>query len=361
MRESVDSFLSHLVVEKGFSRNTLEAYRNDLHQFIDYVDGQVLDGRAAGSGSDSTMSQHRNSAPMSWKQVNLGMLTDYVSNLRIEKSYRDTTTARKVAALKSLFNFLVHEEAIDEDPTEFLTAPRVGRSLPKYLSEEEVERLLGQAATEVSPDGIRDWAMLELLYATGLRVTELVSLNVTDVSLQEGYLRCMGKGSRERIAYMYPRAVDVLREYIEEARQQLLIPSGGNARAGSPATSGPGRALNNKGVQSRSTSRPEEKALFVNQRGDRLTRQWVWIVLKSQARKAGLNVHITPHVLRHSFATHMLRGGASLRHVQELLGHSSITTTQVYTHLTNQHVRQEYDKSHPRASSPLEASLLKSS
>lgn len=329
MKEAVDSFLNHLVVEKGFSTNTLEAYRNDLTQFISFAE----DKRTA--SSDGTSTGHASSNG-TWNQVDLGLLTDYVSNLRGKKSYRDTTTARKVASLKSFFNFLVQEEAISDDPTEFLNAPKVGRSLPKYLSEEEVEKLLDTAAGEQSPEGRRDRTMLELLYATGVRVSELVSLDVQDVNLLEGYIRCTGKGSRERIAYMYPRAIKVLSEYCNDARPILLGPAKSNSRSNS--------------------SRPEEtkggvevKALFVNHRKDRLTRQWVWTVLKNYAKKAGLDKPITPHVLRHSFATHMLRGGASLRHVQELLGHSSITTTQVYTHLTTEHVRLEYDRSHPRS------------
>ena len=336
MRESVDSYLNHLVVEKGFSRNTLEAYRNDLSQFIEFVQGRFQNSPDKHPSSDSKGQGE------GWHHVDLGLLTDYVSNLRGTKSYRDTTTARKVAALKSFFNFLVEEDAIKEDPTEFLSAPRVGRNLPKFLSEDDVNKLLDQAAKEDSPEGQRDWAMLELLYATGLRVSELVSLNTDDVNLQEGYLRCMGKGSRERIAYMYPRAVQVLRAYTERSRPILLSPAGTYTKA---AIQGGQEAPKvGKGRGSR-----EEKALFVNQRGDRLTRQWVWTILKTYARKAALDKPITPHILRHSFATHMLRRGASLRHVQELLGHSSITTTQVYTHLTTEHVRQEYDRSHPRA------------
>ena len=327
MREAVDSFLNHLVVEKGFSTNTLEAYRNDLTQFISFAEESL-----AGSSDGNSTGHHSSNG---WGRVDLGLLTEYVSTLRGKKSYRDTTTARKVAALKSFFNFLVQEEAIGNDPTEFLTAPRVGRSLPKYLSEEEVETLLDTAAGEESPEGRRDRTMLELLYATGIRVSELVSLDVQDVNLQEGYIRCTGKGSRERIAYMYPRAVKVLSDYCNESRPLLLAPPRSNSQSNA---SRPGGA---KGGA-------EVKALFVNHRRDRLTRQWVWTVLKNCAKKAALDKPITPHVLRHSFATHMLRGGASLRHVQELLGHSSITTTQVYTHLTTEHVRREYDRSHPR-------------
>ena len=332
MREPVDSFLNHLVVEKGFSSNTLDAYRNDLYQLLDFI----RDRR------DGLFDSEINASQENWSRVDLGLLTDYVANLRGKKGYRDTTTARKIAAVKSFFNFLIQEEAIEQDPTEFLSAPRVGRNLPKFLSEEEVERLLDQAAKEASPEGKRDWVMLELLYATGVRVSELVSLNIHDVNISEGYIRCLGKGSRERIAYMYPKAVQALSVYLSESRP-LLLSSKAAAGVGGQGAAGASVDRGNK------TDPKGEKALFVNQRGERITRQWVWITLKAYARKASLDKTITPHMLRHSFATHMLRGGASLRHVQELLGHSSIATTQVYTHLTTEHVRQEYDRSHPRS------------
>jgi integrase/recombinase XerD len=158
-----------------------------------------------------------------------------------------------------------------------------------------------------------------MLYATGLRVGELVSLNVNDIDLQESYIRCWGKGSKERIVYLYPKALQELKNYLRQARVSLI----GNRKG--------------------------ENALFVNHRGERLTRQWIWNILKTYGKKAGLRQRITPHTLRHSFATHLLQNGASLRHVQELLGHSSISTTQVYTHLSGTHLHQEYDKSHPRA------------
>ena len=343
MKQSVDSFLNHLVVEKGFSRNTMEAYRNDLHQFMEFAQARFDSLHP----TDSTDEPKAGGA--AWDRIDLGLLVDYVSGLRGQKSYRDTTTARKVAALKSFFNFLVQEEEIERDPTELLSAPRVGRNLPKFLSEEEVERLLNRAAKEESPEGKRDWAILELLYATGLRVSELVSLNIHNVNLQEDYVRCIGKGSKERIAYMYPRAVEALRTYVEEARPILVSGTGTNAKA---AGRGKTEAATNDGKKAGPggpSGSTQEKALFVNHRGDRLTRQWVWTILKTYATKASLNKRITPHVLRHSFATHMLRGGASLRHVQELLGHSSITTTQVYTLLTADHVRREFDRSHPRS------------
>jgi integrase/recombinase XerD len=182
-----------------------------------------------------------------------------------------------------------------------------------------MNRLLSQPTTEDNPEGQRDKAILELLYATGMRVTELVSLNVNDVNLDEGYIRCMGKGSKERIVYMHPVSKETLATYIKETRRKFH-------------------------------PLKEEQGLFLSRRGDRLTRQWVWSIIKNCAKKADIDPsRTTPHVLRHSFATHMLRRGAPLRHVQELLGHASITTTQVYTHLTQDQVREEYDKAHPRA------------
>ena len=304
MEDSINSFLEHLIVEKGFSRNTWEAYRNDLGQFEQFV-REGLNGQAA-SGSP-------------WLAVDINLLNQYIADLRDRKGYRDTTTARKVAAIKSFFSFLLLNGLIPDDPTESLGSPRVGRTLPKCLSEDDVTRLLEVAAEAGTPESNRDATILELLYATGLRVSELVSLNISDIDFQEAYIRCWGKGAKERLVYLYPKAVVELRRYLESARISLL------------------------------GSHKGETALFVNHRGERLTRQWVWNILKTYSKKAQIDEGITPHTLRHSFASHLLQNGASLRHVQELLGHSSISTTQVYTHLTNQHLRLEYEKSHPRA------------
>lgn len=304
MEKVVEGFLQHLVVEKGLSRNTLDAYRNDLSQFQEFMRGRL------NGNSD------REDA---WRWVDLELLNDYIADLRGRKGYRDTTTARKVAAIKSFFTYLAQNGDIEEPPTESLGSPRVGRALPKYLSEEEIELLLDAAGQPGTAESRRDANILELLYATGLRVSELVSLNVQDIDFQESYIRCWGKGSKERIVYAHAKAMGGLQEYLAGPRMSLV---GDNK---------------------------DEPALFVNHRGERLTRQWIWNILKTYGKKAGLDQKITPHTLRHSFATHLLQKGASLRHVQELLGHSSISTTQVYTHLTDRHTEQEYAKSHPRA------------
>jgi integrase/recombinase XerD len=220
--------------------------------------------------------------------------------------------------VKSFCDFLVAEGIIKSDPTENLSSPKVGKALPKPLSEAEVELLLTAPAKLSTPEAKRDVAMIELLYAAGMRVSELISLNMGDVNLEAGFVRCLGKGSKERIIPIHQEASRSLKEYIVEARTQLL-------RDG------------------------DEQALFLNRRGERLTRQGLWLILKTYAKAAGIKKPVTPHTLRHSFATHVLSGGADLRAVQELLGHANISSTQVYTHVTSEHVRQAYEKAHPRA------------
>ena len=314
MDRTISSFLQHLIVEKGFSRNTSDAYRNDLGQFWEFIQDQS--NRDKYSNDNGSGIKNANQV---WSAVDINVLNEYIEDLRGRKGYRDTTTARKVASIKSFFGFLSENNIITEDPTESIGSPRVGRTLPKFLPEEEVTSLLDTAYKSGTNEGHRDAVIMELLYATGLRVGELVSLNMQDVDLSESYIRCMGKGSKERIVHLYPKALEELRRYLKHARVALI----GHRRT--------------------------EPSLFVNHRGERLTRQWVWTILKTYAQKAGIQQNITPHTLRHSFATHLLQNGASLRHVQELLGHSSISTTQVYTHLTNGYLEKEYEKSHPRA------------
>lgn len=300
MDETIGQFLNFLAVEKNASGNTLSAYRNDLGQLATFLKKRLGTGFA-------------------WTQVGSKEVVAYVDDLR-ERGYKDATVARKVAASKSFYGFLAAEGMIENDPTEQLKSPQVGKSLPRALSPEEVDELLEQPARRNSPEAKRDKAMLELLYATGLRVSELVALDLTDVALESDpvTVRCTGKGDHDRVRPLHQRAVDELRQYIFHVRPKLVR----NRR---------------------------ETALFVNRRGERLTRQGFWLILKNYAREAGLDKTITPHTLRHTFATHMLSGGMPLRNVQEALGHASISTTQVYTHLTDQQRRNEYDKAHPRA------------
>lgn len=300
MDDCIADFLNFLAVEKNASQNTIAAYRNDLAQFERFL---------AGSSGPAD----------AWKAIDGGQVVRFVEDLRA-RSYKDATVARKIAAVKSFFGFLTAEGKVEQDPTEQLKSPQVGKSLPRALTTNEVDELLEQPARKSTPEARRDKAMLELLYATGLRVTELVSLDVVDIALESDpvSVRCVGKGERERILPLYQRAVDELRQYIFHVRPRLVR----NRR---------------------------EPALFVNRRGERLTRQGFWLILKNYAREANLDKAITPHTLRHTFATHMLSGGMPLRNVQDALGHASISTTQIYTQLTDVQKRAEYDRAHPRA------------
>jgi len=300
MDEQIGHFLNFMSVEKGASGNTVAAYRNDLQQFDVFVTAQNSNGHAR-----------------DWEALERALITEYLLSLK-RKNYAEATVARKVAAIKSFFQYLQAEGMIRRNPAENLESPRVGRSLPKPLSVTEIDELLEQPMKRNTPEARRDRAMLELLYATGLRVTELVSLDVDDVNISAPYVRCMGKGSKERTIPIHEQAASAVVAYLDDGRGALV-----KAR--------------------------KESALFVNRRGERLTRQGFWLILKQYAKEANIASAVTPHTLRHSFATHMLRGGAPLRNVQELLGHANISTTQVYTQIASEHVRQVYEKAHPRA------------
>ncbi|MEE8419651.1 MAG: site-specific tyrosine recombinase XerD [Dehalococcoidales bacterium] len=301
MKEDIDRFINYLSVERGFSENTMAAYRNDLSQLATYIEEE-----AAKQGS-----------PASWANFTRQIMLAYQLTLK-ERNYAPTTLARKVAAAKSFFKFMIAEGYLKDNPTDNIASPNVGRILPKPISHAKVMKLLEQPTKLSTPEAKRDSAMLSLLYASGMRVSELISLNLSDVDADGGYVRCFGKGNKERIIPIAPQAGKALTDYIKEPRLRLA-------------------------------RRDDEKALFLNRRGERLTRQGFWQILKGYARKAELGGEITPHTLRHSFATNMLSGGADLRSVQELLGHANISTTQVYTHLTSEHVRRTYEKAHPRA------------
>ncbi|MDI3269371.1 MAG: site-specific tyrosine recombinase XerD [Bacillota bacterium] len=291
--EYTQEHLYYLQVEKGLSPNTLDAYRRDLEDFARFLKGR-----------EATFPPSRH------------LITEYLFSLS-QKGRKSSTIARRLASLKSYFQFLHREGWLQEDPTTLLEGPKSRRRLPQVLDVAAVERLL-EAPPLHTPAGQRDRAMLELLYATGMRVSELIHLDVEDISLEMGFARCLGKGSKERIVPMGSKAAQALSRYLAEGRGQLV-------KAG------------------------HETALFVNHRGQRLTRQGFWKILKGYVRKAGLSQEVTPHSLRHSFATHLLAGGADLRAVQEMLGHADISTTQIYTHLTQQLSRQQYLQAHPRA------------
>lgn len=301
MRDQIDAFLTHISVEKGYSDNTQAAYRNDLYQFADFLEGL-------------------SPPPTEWAQVDRDTLVSFMLDLK-EREYSSATVARKMAATKSFFNFLVDEGVLKDNPTAALDAPKAKKQLPKALSRRTVELLLEAPADDRSAKGLRDKALLELLYATGMRVSELVNLDVDDVNLAGASVRCRGKGNKERILPIYAEAVNALEAYLDEGRPQY-------------------------------PKDPEEKALFLNPRGTRLTRQGLWLIMKAYVEEANIDEEVTPHTLRHSFATHLLDGGAGLRELQQLLGHSNISTTQIYTHVSTDRLREAYDKAHPRAKQP---------
>lgn len=291
MEGDITRFLDHLQADKGFSPNTIVAYRNDLAQLLAFVRGH-----------------HRPaSGTTGWDAVDASLVQDYYVTLQ-SKRYAATTVARKIASVKSFFHFLVSEKVVAVNPTSGFSSPGVRRALPKTVTPGEVGELLEQSAKRDTPEARRDRAMLTLLYATGMRVTELVKLDVSDLVLDavHPYVRCLGRGARPRLIPLAPEFVGPLNDYIGHSRDQIV-------------------------------RRGTEKALFVNRRGERLTRQGFWLILKGYVRAANLREEITPHMLRHTFATHMLRSGrVNLRELQEFLGHASITTTQVYTQVPDQ-------------------------
>lgn len=288
VRKQVSGFLTFLAQERRLSANTVAAYQNDLTQLLGYLDSPRAAALHAEVSTDGTK-----------LAVRPAHVVDFVLQLR-ERGYAPATIARKVAATRSLFHYLTEGGEIDGDPTAGLGSPSVRKPLPRALSVREVTLLLGRSASKPGPDGMRDRAMLQLLYSTGMRVTELVSLNVDDVDLTTDQVRCVGRGGRVRQIPIENGARRVTVEYLQHGR---------NAFA-------------------RSSS---ESALFVNQRGDRLTRQGFWLIMKGLAKGSGVTATVTPHTLRHSFAAHRLGDGIALERLRQLLGHANISTTQIYT------------------------------
>ena len=293
--ELLDEFSDALWLEDGLSRNTLESYRRDLNTFAAWLQTQHGGGLLAATHADIQ-----------------GFLAHRVSG---EKA-KATSTSRAISSLKRLFRYLLRQNKITVDPTLQIATPKLPRSLPKSLTEEDVELLLN-APDVATPLGMRDRTMLEVLYASGLRVSELVGLLIMQVSLNEGVVRVMGKGSKERLVPLGEEALDWVRRYLAQARPALLA----------------GKLSD---------------ALFVTGRGTAMTRQMFWYLIKKHARHGGLHKPLSPHTLRHAFATHLLNHGADLRVVQMLLGHSDIATTQIYTHVARERLKQLHAKHHPR-------------
>ncbi|MCS6860219.1 MAG: site-specific tyrosine recombinase XerD [Abditibacteriales bacterium] len=296
--EDLTSFLDHLRVERGLAENTLRAYRVDVEQFVAFLTGLKRS---------------------SFAEADEGTVLRYLKQLR-ERGLADTSVARKLSALTTLYRFLVRERRLDADPTANLESAQVARRLPQTLTLAEVEKILS-SPLPFTVLGVRDKAMLELLYATGLRVSELIGLNVNDVNLEAGFLRCIGKGNKERIVPVGAAARKALTDYLSFSRPQLAERTG-------------------------------ERALFLTVRGRRFCRGNVQQLLQRHAQRAGITRRISPHVFRHTFATHLLEHGADLRSIQEMLGHADIATTQVYTHVSTEQLKEVYRKTHPRAVSP---------
>ena len=284
MEAQLTAFLDSLRQEHNYSHNTIAAYKNDLGQFFKFLVNYP--------------------EIRTWSDVTDETIANYVDHMK-QRAYAPSSVARKVAALKSFFHHLFARSIIGADPTADIDSPKVEKRLPKTLSVEDVDRLLEAPTKKNTPKAMRDSALLALLYATGMRVTELVTLPVNDVNLAEGFLRCQGKDpSDSRDLPFDTRTHDILARYLDKGRPNLAKDKG-------------------------------EEALFLNHRGQRLTRQGLWLIIKTYARQARLTTPVTPHTLRHSFAAHRLKKGANLQEIQELLGHANISTTQIYTQLSS--------------------------
>jgi integrase/recombinase XerD len=282
-----------LTREKKASNNTLCSYLRDVRQFTEWLDLEGL-------------------APTQVTQSDIKRFASYLT----KKGKSDATVVRSIASLKSFYTYMLTSHNVPVNPAKGFTPSKVERKLPEILTGKEVDLFLDQPDTS-EEKGCRDKAMLEVLYATGIRVTELISLDIKDVNLSVGFIRCIGKG-KERIVPLYKTAVKALATYINEVRPQLL-------------------------------DEPHQQALFVNMNGERMSRQGFWKIVKYYQEKAGISKDITPHTLRHSFAAHLLENGADLKSIQEMLGHADISSTQIYTQVVNQKLRDVYAKAHPRA------------
>lgn len=295
MNHLLDKFTDYITNVRKLSNNTVESYCRDIKQYIEYIESKNIH---------------------SIRNTNKTTIITYL--LHLQKNGRATSTiSRSLASIRTFYQYLASERIIDRDPTVDLESPKVEKRMPTILSGKEVELLLDQPDIK-SAKGIRDKSMLELLYATGIRVSELVSLDYNDINLELGYLKCSKNNDKERIIPVGTMALEVLGRYIRDIRPGLL-------------------------------KNQPETALYVNYKGERLTRQGFWKIIKGYKNKAKINKDITPHTLRHSFAAHLIENGADLKSVQEMLGHSDISTTQIYTQITRNRIREVYNRAHPRA------------
>lgn len=297
MEDQLKDFIHFLIVEKGLAKNTIVSYERDLKSYIKYF---------------GNVEQLKNV-----NEVERIHIIHFLGHLK-EQGKSSRTLARHVASIRAFHQFLLRERVSDHDPSVHIETPKLERTLPKVLNLAEVETLLDSPDTK-DHYGIRDKAMLELLYATGIRVSELIGLQTSDVHLTMGFVRCIGKGNKERIIPIGKTALAALEYYVNNGRSHFI------------------------------SKKNHDNALFLNHHGKQLTRQGFWKILKKLAQGAGIEKELTPHTLRHSFATHLLENGADIRAVQELLGHSDISTTQIYTHVTKTRLRDVYSKFHPRA------------
>ncbi|HXU92862.1 MAG TPA: site-specific tyrosine recombinase XerD [Gallionella sp.] len=293
--ELLDEFCDNLWLEDGLSRNTLDSYRRDLLKFAAWLEKQ----------RDAAI-----------PNATHGDIQGYLAHLVAKQKAKPSSTSRNISSLKRLFRYLLRQGKIAADPTLQIDTPKLPRNLPKSLTEQDVELLL-DAPDMQTPLGLRDRTMLEVLYASGLRVSELVTLRIAQVSMDMGVVRVMGKGSKERLVPLGEEALDWLRRYLAEGRPVLLA----------------GKVSDE---------------LFVTARGEGMTRQMFWYLIKKHAKTCGLHKPLSPHTLRHAFATHLLNHGADLRVVQMLLGHSDISTTQIYTHVARERLKQLHQQHHPR-------------
>lgn len=297
MKDQIKDFIHYLIVERGLSNNTIVSYERDLKSY----------------------QKHLNEVQKiaTFNDVSRLHIIQFLKFLK-ESGKSSKTIARHTASIRNFHQFLLREKQADQDPSVLIESPQTERNLPKILSLQEVERLL-ETPKLTSPFGLRDKAMLELLYATGIRVTEMINLNLTDAHLTMGFIRCYGKGNKERIVPIGRAATEAIMNYVENGRTKLM------------------------------NKKEPTEALFINHHGKRITRQGFWKNLKKIALEANIKNELTPHTLRHSFATHLLENGADLRAVQEMLGHADISTTQIYTHVTKTRLKDVYNQFHPRA------------